>query len=116
MWDYLADPLWENSSGCMIDLDSLPLGDSTRERLRQWARGTELRAGGLSEVEDQRSPSSETVDAERDALWELLRHELRGSYIIGCATEPPREGDHVRVRWSPSQAPELPAWLTSTDG
>jgi len=76
MIDYGADPVWENSSGLMIDLDHLPLTDATRTSLRRWADRWERQAATEIENESEDPATWARLDHEGRRLWEVTRQEL----------------------------------------
>lgn len=48
--DYSADPVWGTEG--MVDLDSLPLSEDLRVRLREWARDWEEQMGRDFQITD----------------------------------------------------------------
>lgn len=111
MTDYGADPVWENSSGSMVDLDRLPLTDATRMSLRRWAERWERQA--TAEIGNEREDPATWAwfDDEGRRLWEVTRRELAPhGFVVGYAVTVP-EADTVLVEWTAGADPERPAWF-----
>ena len=111
MWDYAADPLWDNETGSSLHLESLGLRTETCEALRAWvAHVDELNFASMDNDDEPIADRElEDVDAEGRRLWAIVRQELSGSYVVGYAVD--TKGDRVRVCWEPGGRPELPGWF-----
>ena len=94
MGDYGADPLWDAATEAMVDADQLPLSQSLRDDVREWARAWEERARTEIGAEDAAFASGvdsspvpvsdwERLDRDADALCQRLRHELGSGWLVG---------------------------------
>lgn len=74
--DYGADPVWDRSSGRMINLDRLPVAPETRRALRDWRERWELLAWQQMRTDDlEAGMASEPAEPVSDDQWSDLEHE-----------------------------------------
>ncbi|MCW3025658.1 MAG: hypothetical protein JWM29_1090 [Solirubrobacterales bacterium] len=106
--DFRADPLWD-IRGNMVGVEQLPISESTRQALRDWARRWDRLAEQDMDAEDieagMKIGTSEPVpkeawnehEAEGRALWTDLQNELGPDWQVGWLSFP----DGVRhVQWT----------------
>ncbi len=109
MPDYDADPLWDDESGVMVSLSTLPISEALKERLTVWTqRWEEIAYREIETGEDQ--PSDPAHERERRELWMALREELGRGYEVGLTATSPGRDTRVHVIWEPGGEPELPMW------
>jgi hypothetical protein len=109
MLDYDADPLWDDRSGVMVPLSTLPISKTLRERLTAWRQRWEEAA--WEEVETgEEQPLDSAHQRDRHDLWLALRDELAGEYEVGVEADSPGRDTRVHVVWEPGGEPELPTW------
>ena len=85
MPDYDADPLWDDESGVMVPLSTLPLSEGLKERLTAWRqRWDDAATRDALSGEDQ--PLDPRHWREERELWMALRKELEGEYEVGVAS------------------------------
>jgi hypothetical protein len=105
MPDYGADPIWSADRNYMVELERLPIGESLRGRIREWARRWEdvawrteyddvvngMRPGPAVPVPEA---THEAIDRQGRLLCEELRAELGGDWRVAYATFP--DGRHLQ--------------------
>ena len=110
MPDYTADPLWDDQSGAMVSLGSLPISDGLRHRLTAWRERWEALNEEMWTTDDD-SPLPDDFKSEERELWMTLRDELGSDFQVGLAVQSPSEDTRVHVEWQPGARPELPTWF-----
>lgn len=84
MCDYGADPVWRRDDEVGVNLDDLPLDESTRQALRRWAGRFDAR------FDPGRDPPHEgnvEFDAEGRRLWLRVRDELGPAWTVSYYSE-----------------------------
>ena len=86
MWDYNCWPLWETGgSQYALESDSLPLSQSTKDRLERWAAIPDAK---LAEHMDNPPDITWTADETRSfeaagrELWRILQRELGAGFCV----------------------------------
>src|SRR5207244_1536351 len=108
MPDYSADPIWDARTDDMISLDDLPIHESTRAAIREWANRWERLAEQEMHFDDVEAsmvdgpaepvPSQawEQLDQHGRALCEQLRRALGDEWRVGWVSF---EHDQRHVQW-----------------
>ena len=85
MWDYHCWPLWESGDPqYALEPDSLPLLQTTKERLERWAAIPDAKLEAVAYPPDMKWSTKEQQAFEREGreLWRLIRRELGESFYV----------------------------------
>lgn len=85
MWDYHCWPLWESGGAqYALEPDSLPLSQTTKERLERWAAIPDAKLAAVEYPPDMKWSTEEqqTFEAEGRELWRIIRRELGESFYV----------------------------------
>ena len=114
MADDSADPVWDDESGAMVPLSTLPISDALKQRLTAWReRWEELNDAAM--FQEQEPPGDPGHGREEHDLWMALREELGSEFEVGVAVPSPGRDTRVHVVWEPGGQPELPTWHRRSD-
>ncbi len=86
MWDYHCWPLWESGgSQYALEPDSLPLSESTKDRLQKWAAIPDTKLAEHSDYPPDitwTADETQSFEAEGRELWRILQRELGVGFCV----------------------------------
>ena len=109
MPDYGADPIWSADRNYMVELESVPISESLRSRIRDWAGRWEDMAWQINDYDDVANgmrpgpavpvPAGalDQINREGLVLCNELRAELGEEWRVAHATFP----DSRHLQWEP---------------